>query len=77
MAITVDRDKCIGCEACVAVCPVGAIAMVEGKAEINQDTCISCGACVSECPVEAISRGEVTKVELKGAEDYKDIWVYI
>lgn len=77
MAITVDRDKCIGCEACVAVCPVGAIAMVDGKAEINQDTCISCGACVSECPVEAISRGEVTKVELKGAEDYKDIWVYI
>ena len=77
MAITVDRDKCIGCEACVAVCPVGAIAMVEGKAEINQDTCISCGACVSECPVEAISRGEVTKVEFEGAEDYKDIWVYI
>lgn len=59
MAITVDRDKCIGCEACVAA--VGAIAMVEGKAEINQDTCISCGACVSECPVEAIS-SEVTKV---------------
>ena len=77
MAITVDRDKCIGCEACVAVCPVGAINMVEGKAEINQDTCISCGACVSECPVEAISRGEVTKIEIEGAEDYKDIWVYI
>lgn len=77
MAITVDRDKCIGCEACVSVCPVGAINMVEGKAEINQDTCISCGACVSECPVEAISRGEVTKIEIEGAEDYKDIWVYI
>jgi Fe-S-cluster-containing hydrogenase component 2 len=29
MAITVDKDKCIGCEACVAVCPVGAISMVE------------------------------------------------
>ena len=77
MAITVDRDKCIGCEACVAVCPVGAITMVEGKADINQDTCISCGACVSECPVEAISRGEVVKIEIAGAEDYKDIWVYI
>ena len=46
-------------------------------AYIINDACISCGACVSECPVEAISRGEVTKVELKGAEDYKDIWVYI
>ncbi|MGE4589131.1 MAG: FAD-binding protein [Acidaminococcaceae bacterium] len=77
MAITVDRDKCVGCEACVAVCPVGAISMVEGKADINQDTCISCGACLSECPVEAISRDEVTKIEIEGAEEYKDIWVYI
>ncbi len=46
-------DKCIGCEACVAVCPVEVIAMTEGKAVVNEG-CIDCSACVSECPVEAI-----------------------
>ena len=44
MAICVDREKCIGCESCIAVCPVGALNMVDGKANIDQDTCIACGA---------------------------------
>ena len=65
MAITIDREKCIACEACVSVCPVGAISMVEGKAAIDQDICISCGACVGECPVKAITRETVTKTEIK------------
>ena len=77
MAITIDKDKCIACEACVAVCPVGAISMTEGKADINQDTCISCGACIGECPVEAISSGEVTKLAVEDPANYKDIWVYV
>ena len=37
MAICVDREKCIGCESCIAVCPVGALNMVDGKANIDQD----------------------------------------
>jgi ferredoxin len=52
----VDRDTCIGCEACVGVCPVEAISMAEGKAQVDPDTCIECGACVSTCPVSAISQ---------------------
>lgn len=75
MAICVDREKCIGCESCVAVCPVGAISMVEGKADINQDVCISCGACIGECPVEAISREEIVR-EVKNNEG-KDLWVNV
>lgn len=76
MAITVNKENCVGCEACVAVCPVGAIGMTEGKADINQDTCISCGACISECPVGAISREEAMAQVQENAEAYKDIWVY-
>ena len=54
MAAKVDREKCVGCEACVGVCPVGTIAIVDGAAKVG-DECIECGACVGECPSEAIS----------------------
>lgn len=54
MAAVVNQNECTGCGACVDVCPVEAIEIVNGKAIIN-DECIDCGACVDECPVEAIS----------------------
>lgn len=75
MAICVDREQCIGCESCVAVCPVGALSMVDGKANIDQDTCISCGACIGECPVDAIEREEVVR-EVKNKEG-QDLWVNV
>ncbi|MBO8153701.1 4Fe-4S binding protein [Thermovirga sp.] len=52
----VDKDTCVGCEACVGTCPVAAISMVDGKAEVDPDTCVECGACVAVCPVSAISQ---------------------
>ena len=73
MAMKVDRDKCIGCEACTMVCPVGAISMVDGKAMIDPEQCISCGACVGECPVEAIAPEATAKVEVAN-NDGKDMW---
>ena len=36
----VDSDRCMGCGACVEVCPAGAIALVEGKARVDEETCI-------------------------------------
>lgn len=75
MAICVDREQCIGCESCVAVCPVGTLSMVDGKANIDQDTCISCGACIGECPVDAIEREEVVR-EVKNKEG-QDLWVNV
>jgi ferredoxin len=57
MAAVVDKDTCTGCESCVDCCPVEAISMQDGVAEVSADDCIDCGACVGECPVEAISMG--------------------
>jgi len=54
MSAKVDKSKCVGCEACVGVCPVEAISMQDGVAQVG-DACIDCGACVGECPSEAIS----------------------
>lgn len=56
MPVTVDKDMCIGCGACVGACPVEALSLDdEGKSECNKDICISCLACVGTCPVEAIA----------------------
>ena len=55
MAVKVDKDTCIGCEACVAACPVQALSMVDGKADVDDATCVDCGACVGVCPVQALS----------------------
>lgn len=54
MAAVVDKEKCVGCGACVDECPVEAIKIEDDKAIINEDDCVSCGACVDACPCEAI-----------------------
>jgi len=50
----VDASRCTGCGACVNACPVGAIAMVEGKAHIDENSCVGCEACVTACPEDSI-----------------------
>ena len=54
MAVTIDKEKCTACGACVDVCPVDALKLEE-TAVVDEETCIDCGTCVDECPVEAIS----------------------
>ncbi len=58
----INQYKCIGCQACLAACPVQAISLRNGKAVIDQSKCIQCGICVNGnyadyqgCPVKAIN----------------------
>lgn len=54
------KDDCIGCTACVNVCPSGALSFEEkkenGKAKriltYTVDVCIFCGQCQANCPTE-------------------------
>lgn len=51
----IDRRACTGCGDCIALCPTGALGLVEGKAAlIRPDACTYCSACESVCPVCAI-----------------------
>ncbi|MBL7197672.1 MAG: 4Fe-4S binding protein [Candidatus Omnitrophica bacterium] len=50
-----DKGKCKGCGACINVCPVQAISLTEGIADIDSNRCIECGRCINVCPVGAIS----------------------
>ena len=50
----VKKDKCLSCGACASMCPVNAISMKSGKAEIDKKKCIKCGTCMQICPVNAI-----------------------
>lgn len=57
----VDRDLCIGCGACVALCPDVFELDDEGKSRVvNPDACETCDCktAADSCPVHAITLRE-------------------
>jgi len=63
--LKLDREKCIGCDLCSAVCPQEAIELLPGVLEegkllqrptvdIDPQKCNFCGECVLVCPVNAL-----------------------
>ncbi len=54
--IKIDVDTCIGCGACVNVCPVELFKLIDDKAQIkgDQNECVLCMACETSCPVGSI-----------------------
>ena len=54
--IRIDKEKCNGCGACAEACHEGAIAMVDGKAQLMRDDyCDGLGDCLPACPTGAIT----------------------
>ena len=53
--IQVSRELCTGCGACVAVCPRGALFVVDSCADVDGSLCDACGRCIETCPEGAIS----------------------
>ncbi len=61
----IDKEKCIGCEACLPYCPVRAIKMIGEEngpvAQVGQDECVECSVCLKSCvcPTDAIFMPEL------------------
>ncbi len=64
--VSINKDECIGCEACVEACPYDAIKMVEGIA-IKCDLCDGAPQCVEFCSLHAIKYDEGAK------QNYDDV----
>lgn len=50
----VEPELCTGCEECIDLCQLGALAMVDGVTAVDLDRCIGCGNCVALCTANAI-----------------------
>ena len=53
------KEECCGCTACYAICPKGAISMLEDEEGfeypiINGENCILCYKCIEVCPIKLV-----------------------
>lgn len=53
--ISTNRARCRDCYRCVRTCPVKAVRVQDGQAQIVPELCIACGSCVRACPQNAKS----------------------
>src|SRR5215475_10159252 len=53
---SINDDRCIGCEACVDVCPTEVLDLVEHKARVVRfSDCVQCEQCANACPTQALA----------------------
>ena len=52
--LAVDREKCVGCKACMKLgCP--SISIKDGKAQVDATLCTGCGVCKALCRMDAFT----------------------
>ena len=74
-ALLINKDKCVGCQACIKACPFAALSM-DGKLAVVGDSCTFCGACVTSCKFNAIAMTRAEKAAAVNLDDYKGVWVF-
>jgi len=70
--IKTDLANCMDCYRCVRACPVKAISVTRGQANVMDSLCVQCGTCVHECPQKAkLIVSEIDRVKELIASDRK------
>jgi NADH-quinone oxidoreductase subunit F len=65
IAFEINEEKCTGCTACAALCPVDGIAGSRKHLhEINAAVCIKCGVCSDTCTFDAVETVNAVDAEL-------------
>ena len=54
----INKEICISCGKCTAICQFNTLALVKGKVIVFPELCHSCGGCWLACPVKAISQSQ-------------------
>jgi nitroreductase/NAD-dependent dihydropyrimidine dehydrogenase PreA subunit len=63
----IETSRCIGCGACVAVCPAQTLRLVDGKAVVAGAESLACGHCAAACPQEAVTVEALDPVQARFA----------
>ncbi|MBN30316.1 MAG: hypothetical protein CMB34_06610 [Euryarchaeota archaeon] len=50
----VDEDRCFGCGACIALCPVHVLTLEDRMIYVDEPNCTHCRLCLPSCPVFAL-----------------------
>ena len=54
--ITINKEKCTGCELCISACLHSSLSIIDGKAQLSNDQYCSCfDDCLPSCPRDAIT----------------------
>jgi electron transfer flavoprotein alpha subunit len=77
--LEIDRELCIGCEACVEACAFGALSMDDESIVVVNDNCTACGACIDECPVEALALpgAQAPVMTTPDLSAYQGVWFWV
>lgn len=59
---TVNEDRCFGCGACIALCPVHVLSLEHRMIYVDEPNCTHCRLCIPSCPVFALDL-ELVSVE--------------
>lgn len=71
-AVTIDNDRCKGCDLCVIACPTNVLALKDNDVNdrgyhyacvVNPQDCIGCASCALVCPDACIEVYRVTQIE--------------